>query len=999
MMLHDNKALKSLEDSTPEGETREARPQCVVVDYTSRMVARSEAAGSARPGCPDETALAEFIGGGATDAEREAIEGHIDGCPRCAATVGEYALAFASRTGNAAGAPDVDEEPGLPSRYRIECCVGFGAGGTVYRAHDRELDRVVALKVLHEGTSDSTTAGGRLAREAKIMAKVVHPNVVTVHDVGIAGERLFIATEFVDGSTLDAWCKEARRSWGELVDVFVEAGRGLAAIHACGLVHRDFKPHNVMVGRDGRVRVTDFGLARLMPELDELERERVQESSPALMLIDETLSQTRSGALVGTPAYMAPEQLRGERADARSDQFAYCVALYEALWGQRPFSSGTLAALAHSVCNDPPRPPPSRPRVPRWLVQVVMRGLSRKPDNRFEDMHALLHALTEAPRRRRRRRAGLALVGGFALMAGGGYAAAGLAEDACDLDEHRFAGIWDHDTRQAVAGALNRTPEIGEAVIDELDQWLAAWAATRRQACEAAVADRTSPRQLELQRTCLDRRVSELRAATEVLSEPDDGLSERALDVVGTIGAPQRCVDIETLETIEPTWASPLGRVLSREISGDLDRVEALREAGRIDEALALAERVLARVDDSEHLPVRAEALLALGLVQTVARDLDTAETTLHEGIWAAEASGHVAMAARGWLAISKIMVGGRSDLERGRQADSRASAAVHRLNDPLLELELAANRMGMAYIEGRYEDALEQSADLVTRSKAVYGEEDPQIGRLLFNMAAALHGLGRLEEAVDHAYRSLAIFEGRFGGRHPDLVEMLNGVAVIELDRGDVQAARGHVERGLALAHELFPEDQRGATNLIANLAAIDMSEGRHAAAVEGYGRVLELQRAIHDGVHPDIGITLHNLGVATGEVGDRERAIELFREALDVHRETVGPDHPTTADTLHSLGRALLAAGRHDEALEHLQRALEQRTEGAPRPRAATLFVLARTHAERGATKRARAHAEAALEALEGSNPRHDDLREEIEAWLTENGEIPRGTTVRPR
>jgi eukaryotic-like serine/threonine-protein kinase len=948
------------------------------------MFARSEVASAQR--CPDETALAEFIGGGSTDAEQEAIERHIDACPRCAATVGEYALAFASRTDDGGARPEPDDGPALPSRYRIESCVGFGAGGTVYRAHDRELDRVVALKLLHDGTSDSTAAGGRLAREAKVMAKVVHPNVVTVHDVGIAGERLFIATEFVQGSTLDAWCKEAPRSWRELVDVFVQAGRGLAAIHASGLVHRDFKPHNVMVARDGRVRVTDFGLARLMPELEERERERVQESSPALVLFDDTLaSQTRSGALVGTPAYMAPEQLRGERADVRSDQFAYAVALYEALWGVRPFSGKTLTALAHSVCSDPPRPPPSKPRVPRWLLAVVMRGLSQDPGDRFEDMHALLHALTEAPRRRRRRRMTAALTAGFALVAGAGYATAGLTLDVCELDEQRFAGVWDDEVRHSVMQALTRTPEIGRVVVDELDQWLDAWKDTHRQACEAAASEGTSPRQLDLQRACLDRRTSELRAATEVLSQPDDGLSENALDVVATIGAPTRCADIETLETIEPTWASPLGRVLSRQVAGDLDRVEALREAGRLDEARELAERVLARVHDSEH-PVRAEALVALGLVQTVARDLDAAEATLHDGIWAAEASGHVEMAARGWLAISKLMVGSRSDLAGGKQADRRASAAVHRLNDPLLELELEANRMGMAYLDGKYDEALERSAELLRRSREVYGDDDPQIGRLLFNMAAAFHRLGRLDEAADHASRCLEIFEARFEGRHPDMVEMFNGLAVIELELGRRQASRSYIERGLALAGELFPEDHRTAMGLIANLAALDMSEDRHAEAVEGYTRVLELQRAATGSALLDIGITLHNLGVATGNAGDGERAIAYFREALDVHLETVGPDHPTTADTLHSLGRALTVAGRHDEAIEHLSRALELRAEGAPRPRAATHFVLARAHDERGETARARTYAERALEILQGSPRADDELLAQIEAWLAD-------------
>jgi eukaryotic-like serine/threonine-protein kinase len=858
--------------------------------------------------------------------------------------------------------------------------VGFGAGGTVYRGHDAELDRVVALKMLHESASDSTNARERLAREAKVMAKVVHPNVVAVYDVGIAGERLFLATEFVDGGTLDAWCRAAPRSWREIVEIFVEAGHGLAAIHSSGLVHRDFKPHNVMVGRDGRVRVTDFGLARLLPELEAHDRERVEESSPRSRPSDETLtSQTRPGTLVGTPAYMAPEQLRGERADARSDQFAYCIALYEALWGERPFAGKTLAALVHNVCNEPPRAPPSKPKLPRWLVQTILRGLSHEPADRFEDMQALLYALTESPRRSRRNRVTVALTAGFVLMAGTGYAAASLGPDTCALDQHRISEVWNDETREAVLAALEQTPEVGQSVVAELDRWVASWKDMSRQVCEASDTDLRGERQIDLQRACLDRRASELRAVTAVLRERDDALSEHVLDVIATVGAPARCADVETLETIEPTWGSPLGRVLSREIAADLDRVDALRQAGRVETAHALAEHAVAHVEDSGDHAVRAEALVALGLVQVVARDLEAAESTLHRGIWAAEASGHVVMAARGWLSIARLMVGIHADPARARQAALRASAAVHRANDRALELELAVLRVGVAYIDGELDEALEHIADLMDRARAVYGDDDPQTARLMHNMAAILHALERFDEAAELAARCVSIFESRFDGRHPDLPEMLNGLGLIEMDRGNLRASRPHLERGLAVARELFPEDHGSVVRLIAGLALLDAKEKRYREAAIGLEKVLAIHRAGGD-IQVDTPTLLHNLAFATSNLGDHERAIELYRDIL----ENEDPDAPAAGDALHGMGRSLAALGRADEAIEPLQRALELRA-GGPRRRAAlTHFELGRALHECGDPVRARSHVEQALATLRDA-PNQHELRDELQAWLT--------------
>ncbi|MBA3396219.1 MAG: serine/threonine protein kinase [Deltaproteobacteria bacterium] len=290
-------------------------------------------------------------------------------------------------------------------RYTLHEQLGAGAMGIVYRADDRELARSVAVKILHRPDPALTE---RLVREARSMAQVSHPNVVGVYDVGVAKDTTYIAMELVQGTSLRGW-QEAPRTTAELIEAYVAAGRGLAAAHAAGIVHRDFKPDNVLVGNDGRVRVTDFGLAAARPG-ETIAKPRLGE-----------LELTHSGMVLGTPAYMAPEQFLGGNVDARTDQFSFCVALHEALYRQRPFQGKSYEDLGDQVCEGRVRPPPQGAGVSNELRAIVLRGLSVRPGDRYPTMDHLLDDLAR-DRARPWRRASiaaalLAIVLGFGLVA------------------------------------------------------------------------------------------------------------------------------------------------------------------------------------------------------------------------------------------------------------------------------------------------------------------------------------------------------------------------------------------------------------------------------------------------------------------------------------------------------------------------------------------------------------------------------------------------------
>jgi hypothetical protein len=345
-----------------------------------------EAGGDARvDACLSEDVVAVLVSGRLSRTELVAAELHLDGCVTCRVLV-------AQALRPATPAPPVCADVAQIGRFRILREVGAGSMGRVYAALDPELDREVALKILRSNRRDQRDNHRvRITREARAMARLAHPNVITVHEIGAADEQIFIVMELVKGSTLRRWLSDAPRGWRAVTDVLCAAGRGLAAAHAAGIIHRDFKPANVLVGDDRRARVTDFGLAQLAANEATLSARMAEIPSDVL-----PITLTPSGAIVGTPAYMAPEQLRGDRADERSDLFSFCITFWEALYGERPFAGRDLAELRAAVAAGAVRPPSEGHDVPAALRDTVRRGLQPAPDDRPASMTQLLGAIETA---------------------------------------------------------------------------------------------------------------------------------------------------------------------------------------------------------------------------------------------------------------------------------------------------------------------------------------------------------------------------------------------------------------------------------------------------------------------------------------------------------------------------------------------------------------------------------------------------------------------------
>ena len=345
-------------------------------------------------------------------------------------------------------------------RYFIIGRLGAGGMGEVFSAYDPELDRRVALKLVRfDANEDAANARGRLLREAQALAKLSHPNVVAVYDAGTHGDRVFIAMEHVEGRTFRDWLRSAEQrrtpdTWREALGLMLQAGAGLAAAHAQGMVHRDFKPANVMVSDDGRVRVLDFGLARRFGESEPSDEARPLLRSDPIESLDSlnssrsslALQLTQTGMVMGTPAYMAPEQFFGGRVDSRTDQFSFCVVLYRGLFGVRPFPGESFADLGRSVARGEMREMPKSARIPRAIHNALRRGLSPGREQRYPSMDELLADLERSIGQARRRLLGAAGATAVVVALGGAALLGSTAREAatpCQGFDAKLAGIWD----------------------------------------------------------------------------------------------------------------------------------------------------------------------------------------------------------------------------------------------------------------------------------------------------------------------------------------------------------------------------------------------------------------------------------------------------------------------------------------------------------------------------------------------------------------------------
>ncbi|MCH9687743.1 MAG: tetratricopeptide repeat protein [Deltaproteobacteria bacterium] len=816
----------------------------------------------------------------------------------------------------------IETESPRVGRYPILSRLGQGGMGVVYSAYDEDLDRKVAVKVVL-GSRESSTAHDRMRREAQAMARLSHPNIVSVHEVGEHQGQVYIAMEFVRGHSLDVWAREHARGWAEIVAVYRLAGRGLQAAHEVDLVHRDFKPHNVMVGDNGDVKVLDFGLAR-----DERSFTReLLSPTEASSLLDRPL--TRTGAMVGTPAYMAPEQHLGEPATAYSDQFSFCVSLFHSLHGEYPFEGTSLYELVDSICEGRFRSMDDG-RVPGWVQRVLQHGLSQDPAQRFPSMAQLLDALGRDPHARRRRR--VVLGGAIALVFAGGVGVSQLAQapdDACPDAQLELGGVWDSARRDGIATAMRRvgSPQAEPTwtrVEPALDGYADAWVDARREACEDHRAHRSSDLLHDRTVACLSRSRAGLQALTEALQVPDDDTLDKAVAAVAGLPPLSRCRDADALlAEVTPPPAGVAEEVA--QLRQQLSAAASLENLGRLPESLASAHQVLGRAVELDYGPLRAEALLRLGSAQLTAGQATEADDNLGEATWLAVEVDHEAIAAE--AAARRIYA--RSEL-LGKPAEAMvevpwARALAQRVGDARLIGLMLNNAGAVALRTGPPEQALALFERALEVKRAALPSTDPELALTLAAIGRVQYEHGKSTEAVATLRQAASDLEQALGSHHPQrgLVATMLGSALIE--QGRYEDARAELELAEAIV------EQRGPSSTMAQYyvwwAQGELALARHRWAEAD--RHLQQARAIAvsqvGADHPMLGDVFSGRATAAAGRGDHEQALALARQAVEHYERSLGPQHRYVAKAVQVLGEVQLGAGETQAAYESFGRLQE--------------------------------------------------------------------------
>jgi tetratricopeptide (TPR) repeat protein/tRNA A-37 threonylcarbamoyl transferase component Bud32 len=877
--------------------------------------------------------------------------------------------------------PD-EARPVRLGRYLLLQRLGAGGMGVVYAAYDEKLDRKVAIKLLR--SFGSSHAQLRLVREAQALARLSHPNVVQIYEiaevVGAAGEQAYLVMEFVDGLTLGRWLADRSRSQAEILTVFMAAGRGLAAAHAAGLVHRDFKPDNVMIRSDGRVLVMDFGLAYADAAAVTERGEPVPDSEVDVSKLTEHLTAT--GAMMGTPAYMAPEQFLGLGTDPQTDQFGFCVTLWEALHGSRPFAGRNVATISMAV-TEGRISRPQRDEVPTWLREVIERGLARDPAERWPSMQALLEALANDPTRRRR----IALFGGAAVaVVIAGLVAVQVSERReqaelvalCEAEGQAIASDWNDEIRarlehEFVATELELAASAWQTTRGWMDAHVEEWSRLRTQVCLDARVERTLGEDAYQRAVdCFDEHRATLTALVGAWLPVDRSTLTRAPVAAVMLPSPTACMDETALaRKLRPPDET---REQVRALRIRLEQARAYDHIHKLASAIERTEAVLADIDQLGWQPLSVEGHVELGSLKNKAGDVDDAVAILQQAALDGVACGHDLATLDAVTSLTTIVGDGQAKYEEGLMWGELGKRLITRLelHGTLAEADLLDNLADVQVAAGRMDDALAGDRRALAIREEVLGPDHMLVAASLDNIATLLGDKGEYDEALHIYERTLELRKHALGPEHFDVSLTINGIGGIYMALGEDDEALRHFEQASRLIERAMGPDHLELAPSCNNMGVIHWKRGNYAEALAAFRRAQTILEHALGPEHPRVAATLDNIGnVLTGE-GSYQQAEAMHRRTLAIREATLPADHVDIAASLNNLATVLVELGRDDEALPAFERAQEIWTAslGAEHPYVATVTTnIADVHVRRGEHARGLELHQRALASLEAA------------------------------
>jgi len=800
--------------------------------------------------CPSEDRLQAFVDGHLSPAEINLISPHLDECPSCRAVI--------------VGALPVREgaKGDLLGRYLLRRPIGSGGMGVVYEAFDPELNRSVALKLLHAELGGAQSLQARLIQEAQSLAKLSHPHVVSVYDIGRADDRVFIVMDLVDGDSVRGWLRTAH-TLDEILDVFAQAAEGLVAAHSVDLVHRDFKPENVLIARDGRVMVSDFGLAFSGTQRPEAISE-------------------------GSPRYMAPEQQSGAQVDARSDQFSFCVSLGEALGPARS---------------------------PRWLMKVVERGQHIDPARRYPSMRALLDALLRGRRLQRRKRVAViasgALAVGLALLAWEAKRRFDIRQE-CAANASRIDAEWNSKASSTLESAFNATSSplsngAWRLTSSGLERYVNEWRDTSTRVCEAnlLVGQRS-----EAAASCLDDRLQLVHSVISGMHHIDAPMLERVPAILQTLTPVALCEDARALAQTPPLPEAARRNEVQRAQAVIADAAVAVN-AGRYAAGLVLAQRAVEAARETRYLPVLAQTQLWAGIAHGRLGSFPEARAALEEAASAASASHAEPIAVRAWVQLMHFVGFDGKRLEEGLRYNDYAHAA---LTTMYAAAELEAERLSwlsaLLVEQKQFARAHQASEEQLAVVETRLGTEHHLYAAALDGLAGVLAGQGRNRDALPVQGQACAVLERKLGSPHPQLALCLSNLAAVHANLGAHEESLALKTRALEM-FDVLPGHPGHVAMTHRNLARSLLELGR----LDEAKRHIELAAALGKSVSDSLAV-LRLQGDLARLKGDQPTALTAYRAAVT---QSAQLSPASRVEPLLALGSACLTMGLIGEAKQN--------------------------------------------------------------------------------
>ena len=863
------------------------------------------------------------------------------------------------------------------SRYIILERLGQGGMGVVYKAYDPDLDRQLAIKfhsVKRRNIGSHERAKARLFREAQALAKLAHPNVVNVYDVGTFGDDVFVAMELIPGQTLKYWLKQENRSFRQIVQMFAQVGQGLIAAHDAGIVHRDFKPSNVIVGNDNRPRVLDFGLAAGIeaqsandpgdvllshePDpLDEIEIDDTSRSGSKSGRKYLNVRLTQLGATLGTPRYMSPEQYLGLEVGERSDQFSFCVALYEALYRTSPFASNPKAVAHDTVLFTKVRKPPQDAQVGSWLEPIVLRGLSKNPNYRFESMRSLLEEMQQDPEKEQQRIRQVrqrnlmtgTIVFMVCLVVFGAILWTSWDRRLCSGAPTWFSSAYNDKLAKRVQAAIRRTNApyaelTWQSVANSLSQYQTQWIEKHTAICKATrVTGEQSEELLDQRMHCLDQNLDELRALVRLFAQADRQIVQKAVQAIRSLPPLSRCDNRPILSAQYQEPKEESSRAQTKELKKQLARVIALKRTGKYKEGLGLAQSTLQMASTLGHRGLEATAQYWLGVMQESLGSYEEAEKNQSLAYWQALGLGYDLLSAQAANSLTNLLGYVLRDFEQARSWSNHGIALIQKLGKDKLLLAQWNTAVGsMNYAANEFSSALTNHRKALALRTSQLEKSHPDIAESLNNIGASLDCLGKHNQALDFYQQALAIRLETLGPNHPDVAQSYFNLAYVSHEKGEWDQSIKHYQHARRIYEKSLGSQHYLVGSILNNLAVVYRLQNDFENSKQYLEKALHILQSTLGQKHPDVANSLGALGVLSYKQGNLTEAQAYHQRAHQIRLEALGPTHPDVAESLVNIASLHSQKGQHKKSQRLFQKArtILQRHFGKAHPSLANLL-----------------------------------------------------------